>query len=298
MNIACALAKLGNPVEFIGAVGADHWGDALLTLLDDMHVGRRCVQRRHKAPTRQVYLTKNETGNDQRNAEQTSFAFAGFSESDPAIFADAHLFANALEADFFVKADFLLIGTLSLAYPDTREAVEHALSIASAHNVPILVDVNWRPMFWSKPAEAPGRIYDLLRKVQFLKISESEADWLFGTLSARAIAHQFPQLKGVLITAGDQVSGGNGVHYCFRQVIGHVPSFEVDVEDVAGASDAFTAGFVHQLLKQGTLCLDDETKANEVVRYASAMGALATTRPGAIAALPTANEVEVFLYLN
>ena len=187
----------------------------------------------------------------------------------------------------------MVISTLSLAYPDTWEATQRAIAIAKSNGVPILVDVNWQPMFWLKPAEAPGRIYDLLRQVHFLKVSESEADWLFGTLSAQVIAHQFPQLKGVLVTGREK-----GVHYCFSRVVGHSPGFSVDVEDVAGDGEALTAGFVHQLLKQGVTCLYDEATAYEVVRYANAMSALTTTRPGAIAALPTANEIEVFLYLN
>ena len=154
-------------------------------------------------------------------------------------------------------------------------------------------------MFWPKPAEAPSRIYDLLQKTHFLKVSADEADWLFGTQSAQAIAHQLPHLKGVLVTAGER-----GCEYCFttltgaKQIGGQVAGFEVDVEETTGAGDAFTAGFIHQLLHKGISCLHDEAAAREVVTFSSAMGALTTTRPGAIAALPTPSEIEVFLYLN
>ena len=53
-NVACGLAKLGDSVSFVGAVGQDAWGDALLTLLSDMGVNHAGVQRRLKAPTREV----------------------------------------------------------------------------------------------------------------------------------------------------------------------------------------------------------------------------------------------------
>ncbi|MEL7511543.1 MAG: carbohydrate kinase [Cyanobacteria bacterium J06554_3] len=283
-NVACALAKLGNAVEFVGAVGEDHWGKALVTLLDDMKVGRRGVQYRHKAPTRQVYVTQDDQGDR---------TFAGFSESDPTCFADAHLFASALDLEVFTGANFLVLGTLSLAYLDTREAVLQAVKTANDSAMPILVDVNWRPMFWPKPANAPGCIYDLLRQVQFLKVSDDEADWLFGTRSAGAIAHQLPHLQGVLVTAGRK-----GCQYCFKDISGHLPAFDVDVEETTGAGDAFTAGFVHQLLQRELSALGDGDTARKIVTYASAMGALTTTRPGAIAALPTPNEIEAFLYLN
>ena len=209
------------------------------------------------------------------------------------LFADAHLFASALDLNLFTGASFLVLGTLSLAYLDTREAVLQAVKTANDNATPILVDVNWRPMFWPKPTDAPGYIYDLLRQVYFLKVSDDEADWLFGTRSARAIARQLPHLRGVLVTAGHK-----GCQYCFKDISGHLPAIDVDVEETTGAGDAFTAGFVHQLLQKGLSALSNEDTARKMVTYASAMGALTTTRPGAIAALPTANEIEAFLYLN
>jgi len=282
-NIACALAKLGNSVDFVGALGQDHWGDALVQLLDDMGVGRKGVQRRIKAPTRKVYVSRN------ADNEPT---FAGFGD-DPSVFADAHLFADALDPALFIRASFLILGTLSLAHPDTRQSLERAVDIALAQNVSILVDVNWRPMFWAQPAEAPSLVYDLIQKAQYLKVSDDEAEWLFATTSASAIARQFPHLKGVLVTTDQK-----GCQYWLMGNADKLSSFELDSEDATGASDAFTAGFVHQLLQKGEVCLQDPDVARQVVTYASAVSALTTTRPGAIAALPTPTEVDVFLYLN
>ncbi len=282
-NVACALAKLGSSVDFVGAIGKDDWGEALAQLLVDMGVGDRGLQRRLKAPTRRVYITSSEAGDR---------TFSGFSEDDLTVYADAHLFADALEPDLF-KTDFLVLGTLSLAYLDTRQSVEKAVKIATAEGAAILVDVNWQPAFWPTPAEAPGRIYDLLKKIQFLKVSKDEAQWLFGTDSARVIAQQLPGLQGVLVDIGLQ-----GCEYYLRGNAGTVPAFDIDIEDTSGAGDAFTAGFIHQLMRQGIACLADESIAKQVVTYAEAVGALTMTRPGAIAALPTATEIEAFLYLH
>lgn len=286
-NVACGLVKLGSEADFVGAIGSDSWGDALVGLLGDVGVGQLGVQRRMKAPTRRVYIVSNDEGDR---------SFAGFSENDPTVFADAHLFADGLASERFVNADFLVLGTLSLAYPDTRQAVERAVSLASSHRMPILVDVNWLPMFWPHPQDAPGRIYDLLKSVQFLKVSESEADWLFGTQSPEKIGKHLPNLRGVLVTAS--AAGTMHCRYGFKGIAGYVPRFDVDVEETTGADAAFTAGFVHQLMQNGLACLLDEQSAQEVVVYASAVSALTSTRPGAIAGLPTPKEVEAFLYLN
>jgi fructokinase len=69
----------------------------------------------------------------------------------------------------------------------------------------------------------------------------------------------------------------------------------MDVKDTTGAGDGFVAGFIHQLCQHGLKCLATPEAAKNVVKYASAVGALTTTKPGAIAAQPTASEVEAFL---
>jgi fructokinase len=69
----------------------------------------------------------------------------------------------------------------------------------------------------------------------------------------------------------------------------------VPVVDTTGAGDSFVAGFVHQLCQIGIHSLTDAQIAKKVVTYASTAGALTTIKPGAIAAQPTAAEVEAFL---
>jgi fructokinase len=76
---------------------------------------------------------------------------------------------------------------------------------------------------------------------------------------------------------------------------GHLPVFPVDVIDTTGAGDSFVAGFLHRCCQQGERIFQDAEAAREAVSYASAVGALTTTKPGAIAAQPTAAVVESFL---
>jgi fructokinase len=57
------------------------------------------------------------------------------------------------------------------------------------------------------------------------------------------------------------------------------------------------AGFVSQLCKGGIKSLAIPEITKKVVTYASAVGSMTAMKPGAIAAQPTAAEVEAFLYL-
>lgn len=280
-NVACALVKLGTAAGFVGCVGEDEPGNTLVQLLQDIGVDSKGVQRHPTAPTRQVYVVRSEKGDR---------AFAGFGELDTTQFADAFLNASLLPVSLFEQADFLVLGTLELAYPQTREAIFRALQLAEQYDVKVLVDINWRPMFWSDQSAAKPLIMELLKKIDFLKIAKEEAELLFDTTDAGAITHRLGSVEGVLVTDGDK-----GCNYCLSDHEGKLAAFAMDVKDTTGAGDGFVAGFVHQLCLHGLKCLSTPESAKSIVQYASAVGGLTTLKPGAIAAQPTAIEVEEFL---
>lgn len=283
-NVACALAKLGTPAAFIGCIGSDPPGTELVDLLAETGVNLQGVQRHPTAPTREIYVVRSQTGERE---------FAGFKDHDTTAFADTHLQADQLPQNLFDAADFLVLGTLELPYADTRAAIEQALDLAEQHYLKVVMDINWRPVFWPEPDAAPDQIRALLPRVDFLKLSEEEGEWLFDTADPGKIARQLEDIEAVLVTQGSQ-----GCAYCIEGNEGHVPAFDVEVEDTTGAGDAFVAGMIHQLTKQGIGQLNHPDRAQQLVQYANAVGALTTTRPGAIASQPTRAEVEAFLYLH
>lgn len=280
-NVACSLVKLGTPAGFIGCIGQDEPGDELVTLLQTVGVDVTGVQRHPLAPTRQVYVTRSMSGDRH---------FAGFVKHSTTEFADTCLRADQLPESLFQAADFLVLGTLELAYPQAREAIHRALELAERHYVKILVDVNWRPVFWPDPALALQPIRDLLQQADFLKLSDEEAELLFETTDPGVISHRLDQTEGVLISLGER-----GCAYCLGGNEGKLPAFSVEVVDTTGAGDGFVAGFLHQVQQQGIKILEDPDAARFTAIYASAVGALTTTKPGAIAAQPSAAEVKAFL---
>ena len=280
-NVACALVKLGTSAGFIGCVGEDEPGKQLTKLCEEIGVDVSGVQYHPSAPTRQIYVLRTDTGDRE---------FAGFGDKQPDEFADAFLDPDKLPINLFATAEFLVIGTLELASPQTRLAVFRALELAEQHGLKVVLDVNWRPMFWDDTEEALTLIKKLWAYVDFLKLSDEEAEWLFGTIDAGAIKYRLDSVEGVLVTAGE----GN-ISYCLGENEGKLTSFSVEVEETTGAGDSFVAGLIHQLATKGIAGLKDAQIAKEVVTYACAVGALTTTKPGAIAAQPTGVEVEEFL---
>ncbi|MGF1535503.1 MAG: carbohydrate kinase [Elainellaceae cyanobacterium] len=280
-NVACALMKLGTPSGFLGCVGRDEPGRELVELLNRIGVATDAVQRHDTMPTREIYVIRTSDGDRQ---------FVGFGDRDSGAFADTALDAGTLSPELFEQTDYLVLGTLELPYADTAQAIHRAIDLAKQHGVKVVLDVNWRPMFWPQPDAAKPDVMALVQQADIVKLSDEEADWLFSTTDPGAIAQKLGAVDGVLVTAGEK-----GCAYWLLGNQGDRPAFKVAVEETTGAGDSFLAGFIHQLCRQGLDAMKQAEAAREVVTYACAVGALTTMRPGAIASQPSASEVEAFL---
>jgi Sugar kinases, ribokinase family len=278
-NTACGLVKLGISTAFIGCIGEDESGDQLVELLTKIGVNITGVQRHSSAPTRIVYVVRDEKGDR---------SFAGFGDRKTTEFADTYLQSEQLPEDLFKTAQFLVLGTLELAYKDSKNAILKAVELAKNYNVKLFIDINWRPMFWQDPDQAIELILNFVQNADFLKLTDEEAELLFNTINPEAIAQQL-QIQGVFVTAGER-----GCSYYLAGNYGKIPAFPVNVTDTTGAGDGFTAGIINQFCKLGIESINHAKIAEEIVRFASAVGALTTTKPGAISAQPTLTEVETF----
>lgn len=280
-NTACALVKLGTPAAFIGCVAEDASAEALLQLLAETGVNIEGVQRNSEFPTRQVYVLRSDTGDR---------FFAGFGEQSPDAFADAYLQAEYLTEKLFLEAEYLVIGTLELAYPHSRQAVFRALELADKYRLKIVLDVNHREAFWLDSTEAKPLIQNLWQYVDFLKLAKEEAQWLFNTSNAGAIFNRLGSLEGVVVT-----DGAAEVSYCISEQEGKIKPFPVLVKDTTGAGDAFLAGLIHQLCQRKLSSLTNPDVVKQIITYSCAVGGLTATKEGAISAQPTAQEVAAFL---
>lgn len=282
-NVAVALAKLGTPSALIACLGTDPPGQQVVAALGAAGVECAALQWAEAHPTRVVLVNRDAQGDR---------AFVGFSLSDPTRFADAHLKPEAIDFTAFETAQYLVMGTLGLAYEDLGQSMRAAWAWAKQTGVMTVVDVNWRPVFWPEPDHATAIIPTFLAQVDILKLNREEAEVLFRTPQAETIQAQV-SARVVFVT-----DGANGCHYATADVRGYVPAYRIDCEDSTGAGDSFLAGFLHQLDVHGLDILGDATALHAAVQYASATGALTATQPGAMAAQPDARAVEAFLYLH
>ena len=191
-NVATALGKLGTVAGFLGCLGQDPPGDAVLAALVAAGVNCQWVQR-CTAPTRVVLVQRNAQGDRQ---------FVGFSQGHAADFADGALEARALPEPWFEQARYLVMGTLGLATPGLGQSMEQALVWARRYGVMTVVDLNWRSPFWPRPDQARDRILPFIHAVDILKLNQEEADWLFHTQAASQILPTLDRAQLVLVTGG------------------------------------------------------------------------------------------------
>ncbi len=283
-NVACGLAKLGTPVSLISCVGQDTSGTDLLRQLGMSGVETSGVQVHPKSTTREVYVTRN---------AQSDRHFERFNGDSQTVFADTLMSAEHLPEHLFAEAKFLVLGTLGLSNPQTSRAIGRALKLAEQYFVKVVVDINWRSMFWQHPDQVMKLLPVLLKYTDFLKMTEDEARLLFRLSSPAAIAQAYSHLEGILITNGDK-----DCRYYLGEKQGKHPAFPVHSIDTTGAGDAFLAAFIHKIYHRPITNLLDPKFTNAIVAYACAAGALSTLAMGAISGQPSDRQIREFLAMR
>ena len=127
-NVACALVKMGDRSRFIGCVGEDEAGRKLAAKLASEGVDLTGLQHHPTAPTRQVQVLRTADGDRifggfadaVYGAAAHGSQMKSVGDTPTTEFADTRL--SEVPTALFIDADFLLLGTIALAYPIVRLA--------------------------------------------------------------------------------------------------------------------------------------------------------------------------------
>jgi sugar/nucleoside kinase (ribokinase family) len=277
-NIACAISRLGRRSAFIGKAGNDGFG---LFCRDMMHA--------------QGVDTKGLRLSDEKN---TTLAFVHLSDSGDRSFsfyrknsADVDLDKNEIDAGIIGNTKIFHFGGVSLSDEPSRTATIFAMQEAQKHGSIITFDPNLRLNLWSTGAEMKTVIMNLLPYADILKLSGEEIEFIFGTNDcAAAIKHIQDRFgtKLVIVTRGPR-----GAMTAVGGKLYEHPAYDVKTIDTTGSGDCFFAGALHCLLsyeKPADSLTPEETM--RMLAFANASGSLASTKLGAVAALPSVDEIE------
>lgn len=270
-NVAVALARLGVPSAFCGAVGADPFGNRLRRVLDEAGVETASLQTIEGESTTLAFAWKDELGDGHFQIVRL---------------ADTKLSVEQVEsAAIDDQCAAIIVGSVALTDEPSRGAIYRAVELAHDAGTPVVFDVNVRPTLWPSSERVRTVCTPILEAATILKLSIDDAACLFDLRDPAEIFAVDLGSSILLLT-----DGGRGAW--FRDVDGavqHVPAFEIEPVEPTGAGDAFTAAIVSRYLRSRTAPTGDD------VRFAAAAGAITATRLGAIESLPTREEIEQFL---
>lgn len=258
-NAAVTAARLGYRTGFAGYLGNDLYGDAHLAEFHESSVDTSLVLRGEPRTSLSAILVKPDGARSLVN----------YREELPQLAPDAVDLAETR------------VGAL-LFDGHQRGLAVPLIAQARALNIPTVIDAD---------AVNEGTTA-LMGRVEFLVTSERFGRQFTGCEdsldAAIALGSYAPS---VVVTAGPRgVAWHNRADSRFGAGQGWFPAFSVDVVDTTGAGDAFHGAFAAGLAAG--------MGWEELLGYASAVGALCCTKYGARIGIPTGAEVDAFLKKN
>ena len=277
-NVAVGLARLGTPTGFIGRVGDDFFGHHLKTVLAQNEVDTAGMRFDREANTGLAFVTWD------ANGDATYLFYRKPS-------ADTRLTPTDLDPAYIGQAQALQVsGSLILASEPSASATYAAFEIARQAGILVCYDVNLRLTAWPDEATARAGVSRPLDYASILKMNRPELEFLTGESDPIRGTQKLwqPYRRLILVTLDKE-----GCFYRTERATGTVGSKLVEAVDTVGAGDGFLAGLLDGL-RRGSWNFDDEELIRRACRQAAAVGALVVTRPGAIPAMPTREEVDRF----
>jgi len=293
-NVACALSKLKIDSIFIGSLGSDDNGKKFITKFNELEINLDFLQLDNDSSTRVVNVDRDEYGDR---------FFSGFEESSHSFFADEVLSKKLIEKEILnleeslLETKYLVTGTILLSSPISAETIFFILEYAKKYEVKIVIDLNWREVFWdyssfSSEISKAGRvnlIKNFLNHANVLKLAKEEATLFFEDENPLLISQQLSNRPDVIITDGEHPVSWyiNGL-----QGITETPTSQ-KIVDTTGAGDAFLAGLISKLISSGYP--SNEQEIEDCIKFAGVCGLLTCLGEGAIEQQPYYEKVNKFL---
>lgn len=270
-NTAVGLARLGAPVGMISRVGPDDFGRFLLGRLKDEGVDTEMVKVDPVYPT--------------------GLAFAAlFPPGDSEVLfyrkpcADANIALQDIMTERFSGPRFLVVACTALAVSPGREATLATLELNRAGGGTNILDLDWRPQFWSSCEEALLYYGLALRLADVVLANESELEFAGRSNDPDLAAHHLFRFGVQQVVAK---RGGAGCLYYGPDGELHIPPYHVQVQNTLGAGDGFGAAYTYGLLHGW--------EAERRLKFAAAAGAIVVSRHSCSESMPTRNEIETLL---
>ncbi len=267
-NVSVAAARHGRRVALITRTGRDAFGRYIHQALADFGVDDRFVTPVDGPPTPVTFC-------EVFPPDDFPLYFYRYP-----IAPDLMIETDELPLDSIVQAQILWATVTGLSQEPSRGAHFAALR-ARGRRTHTVLDLDYRPMFWSDAAEASAQVAAALEHVTVAVGNREECEVAVGETDPQRSADALLE-RGVELAIVKQ--GPKGVLAATREERVEVPPFPVEVVNGLGAGDAFGGALCHGLLSGWSL--------RRVLEFANVAGALVASKLECSTAMPTSAEVE------
>jgi fructokinase len=275
-NTARTIARLGQPVTFLGRISTDRFGrDLRANLARDRVAADGVIETDDPTTLAAVELDEHGVARYRFYVEGTSAA--GLSEADT---------ARVMAA----SAAALHVGTLGLVLEPIGTTIERLVESSDSSRL-VMLDPNCRPSATTDPVAFRARIDRLASRADVVKVSDDDLRFIAPGRSPDATIDRLLTLGACVVL---RTNGSDNVEIRMRSGRGTVPVPTIAVIDTIGAGDAFGGGFLAAWAAagRGRKDLASMDLVRDAVRVAVRVAALTCARPGADP--PTLAELEAF----
>lgn len=265
LNTARSIARLGQPVSFLGGVSRDAFGQRIMRLLeaDGVHYA---LGEPVGAPTTLAIAELDEHG-----AASYRFMLTNTSvDSMTAAMARARLPHDTT---------MLHIGTLGLVLQPTADALRAVVEDSPDDRL-VMLDPNCRPSVLTDDTVFRRTLEAIWPRADVIKVSGDDLAFLTPGAATLQAAKALQRTSGAIVLLTD---GPHAVHVLTAadHVELEVPS--VPVADTVGAGDSLSGGFLVRWAQRGLTRADlaDLPAVIDAVRFGIAVAGITCQRPGA-----------------
>jgi fructokinase len=284
-NIAVGVRRLGVPVSFLGKIGVDRFGEALIDFLKAESIDVTHVIREQGTKTTLAFVALDQQGKPE-------FHFYRDHAADSSIRTDE--LRNVLPSSFCIYH----CGGIVLAEDEAALAYASLVDRFFDAQVPISLDPTVRGSLIHDQDRYRSFLCQIIEKVTILKVSDEELRFLTGTTDFDQAVKALPMKEGALVFVTLGPKGASVYRDGIR--LADAAGFDVRAVETTGCGDCFMAAVlaavagstISELAQVGADAL------HSVMRFANAAAALVATRVGAAEANPKRQEVEQFLADN
>jgi len=227
-NLAANMARLGNNTALVACVGNDNVGAYLVEKVAETGVDTAFIAQDNFAPTSIVLVSRTKGTPD----------FIAYRTADRLI-QSVHISDELLQhASFFHTTCF------ALSQEPAQSAIVEAASRAQMAGCIVSLDANYAPSIWPDRSQAQQVIKDYCRNGAFVKLSEDDAERIFGeALTNEKIIAAFHAMGAQLVCL---TLGGKGsiVSSNYGKDCVEIAGRPIEVKDATGAGDSYWSGFL------------------------------------------------------